>query len=438
MALDNIPDYSIKAQVPMAAIIQAYQQKAAQEQQNKIQQQQMEMQKFDHTLSVFKSASDITRSLIDQSKIKQQQDALNSLSTLFANGQQPVQTGVAPTGTANLMSAPSPAASGPSVQTGAPTEAPLSSTPDYKFQLASLMTKANPSAFTANLADDVSKSVVSPSAPAIRPSNFDIQRVDIPGKGPLTVKVDKVNNKIYDLAGNDITATAAGAAPYAPPMIITDQEGNPALAYRTPGAKATKITTPANEETNQHGVQELFIKAPKVGERVQKIVAQADPSENPVLKTTVEAATAAAAVKTILEDPDPSSVGLNSLGFYFARASGSNSQLSDAEREIFAEPLGLIDKWKNKGYKVVAGDLSPKMRTDLKKLASLIERRNAAAGEKILNTTRKRAKNAAGSYWNDSINSEIPSFSDLVATSDDMAITSPTDKPSLDQIFGGL
>lgn len=249
MALDNIPDYSIKAQVPMAAIIQAYQQKAAQEQQNKLQQQQMDMQKFDHTLSVFKSASDITRTLIDQSKIKQQQDALNSLSTLFANGQQPVQTGVAPTGTASLMSVPSPAASGPSVQTGTPTEAPLSSTPEYKFQLASLMTKANPSAFTANLADDVSKSVVAPSAPVTRASNFDIQRVDIPGKGPLTVKVDKINNKIYDLAGNDITAAASGAAPYAPPMLAKNSQEENVLVNRQDATAKTVTYDPQSKAT---------------------------------------------------------------------------------------------------------------------------------------------------------------------------------------------
>jgi len=234
----------------------------------------------------------------------------------------------------------------------------------------------------------------------------------------------------FDLAGNEIDPkTLAGAVFAVAPSIVIDQFGNPNITERVGPRRAYAVQTPAQDlaagkgEAFEGGLNALMVKAPKVYKNVEEAYKKAFPENNKMLEVSVTGASAAAAVKSVLaaEGDDISEVGLQSLGFHLARMSGSNSQLSDREREIFEAPLALGSKIKNTGYKLIAGDLSPKMRKDLMNLANILENKSYQQGEKIISGVRKRARAKAGPLWNAQLDSEFPTMEEHVVSSEDMS-----------------
>lgn len=192
----------------------------------------------------------------------------------------------------------------------------------------------------------------------------------------------------------------------------------------TPGAGGgIDLSHPDNSFVNLRNT------APKLADRFTKIVDDAYPDNNPILRTSVEATTASAGVKTILQDKNPSQVGLQSLGFYFARMSGSNSQLSDAERTQFEAPLSLIDKVVNKGYRITKGDLSPKMKEDLSHLADIITSKSKIQGQMIIDAQKRRAKMELGQLYNPGLETQFPSMDRLSVGSGDIQKAIDTNTP---------
>jgi hypothetical protein len=182
-----------------------------------------------------------------------------------------------------------------------------------------------------------------------------------------------------------------------------------------PGAgKAATDTNPDNALFN------LGVRAPAVAKQVQTLIASVKPENNAEMKEIVTGGTAAAQAKAILAKPNPNGPALNSLGFNFARMSGSNSQLSDAEREQFQEPLAFLDKLKNKGYKLAAGDLSPQMKQDLSDLADYLLRKNRLQANKIILNAKKTARQSAGKYWNDGVSSSFPTVDSMFVSPEEM------------------
>lgn len=179
----------------------------------------------------------------------------------------------------------------------------------------------------------------------------------------------------------------------------------------------------------QNAMLQLRTATPKLADRFDKILDEAYPQNNQLLKQSVEAATSAAQVKSILNDPNPSSVGLNSLGFHFARMSGSNSQLSDAEREQFAGPMALIDRVVNKGYKLVVGDLSPQMRDDLNKLGNALEAKSRKQADLLLGAQKRRAKSTLGRFYNDGLGAAFPTVDELIVGAEDIQASIPQETP---------
>jgi len=171
---------------------------------------------------------------------------------------------------------------------------------------------------------------------------------------------------------------------------------------------------PKNALTN------LRVAAPALYKDYAAILENSMPDKNMGLKALVEARSSAVQVRALLESNDPSSVGLATLGFYLARMSGSNSQLSDAEREIFQEPLGLIDKLMNKGYKLIAGDLSPVMKADLMKLVTLMEKKSMAQGNRLIAGNRIRARAVVGKNWSKGLDDAFPTMESLSVAADDV------------------
>ena len=172
--------------------------------------------------------------------------------------------------------------------------------------------------------------------------------------------------------------------------------------------------------TAQDAVLSLRQTAPKLADRLIDLVDEAHPKSNPLMRTSVEGASAASQVSAILKDPNPSQVGLQSLGFYLARMAGSNSQLSDAERMTFEKPLALVDRVVNKGYKLVKGDLSPMMRKDLLHLADTLGRKTKIQGQRIIDAQKRRARSELGRFYTPGLDSSFPSMEELSVSDEDM------------------
>lgn len=203
------------------------------------------------------------------------------------------------------------------------------------------------------------------------------------------------------------------------PKTVTDPFGT--VNRLTPSGPKPVFNQEDNSGTGpEDAVVRLRQTSPKLADGFDKILNDAYPQNNPMLKTSIEGASAASQVKAILKSPNPSQVGLQSLGFYFARMSGSNSQLSDAEREVFEQPLSLIDRVANKGYRLAAGDLSPKMKVDLLRLADTIAGKSTKQAEKIISAQKRRAKSALGRFYNSGLDAAFPTLNDLAVSEDDM------------------
>lgn len=164
----------------------------------------------------------------------------------------------------------------------------------------------------------------------------------------------------------------------------------------------------------------LRMTSPVLADRFDAILDETNPAKNEALKQAVAATRESAKVKQILSDPKPSSVALNSLGFSFAIMSGSNSQLSDAERNSFAEPLGFINAVVNKGYKFTVGDFSPKMRRDLTNLANKLEAKSKIQAERIIGTSRRKARSSMGKFYSSGLDKAFPSLDEMVVSEGDI------------------
>jgi len=207
------------------------------------------------------------------------------------------------------------------------------------------------------------------------------------------------------------------------PAVTMDEFGNPILTSKVRGQGATSISTPADaplpvtatqEERDANAIPALRAKAPKLAVNFDKAYSEAFPQNNKDLSTAVQSANSAKTVSDILKQKDVSQTALAGLGFHLARMSGSNSQLSDREREIFEQPLSLIDKITNKGYRMGKGDLSPKMKADLLKLSEALKRKEMVRGQNLILAAKRQAKSSVGRYWNEGLSKQFPTIEQLI------------------------
>lgn len=416
MALNQLPDFSYKGEVPFASIVQAYQQKAQQEEQMRMNQEALKQQKINNVKDIFTQGAGLVDNLMKYNKQSQIQDAQNALTSLLGRGAEQVPTGQMTPASSSMV---------PQLDQASLTQ-DYSKTPGYKAELASLVTKAFP--------DEAGKEAAKAAFGQLNPSASQTGRQQVirysptsgPNKGQSFIGFADPNGKaIYNQNGDLITEPVHVAYAYG----FGEDPGTGAIVSQNRSSGEVRTaTTPSQASFNdpelvgKGGLEELKAKAPKIAAQVEKIREESFPQTNKTLETQITGATAAAQVRAILEaeGEDMSEVGLQSLGFYFARMSGSNSQLSNEEREIFESPLSLISKVTNKGYRIVAGDLSPKMRNDLKNLSRIIEKKASLQAKKYLNSNKRRAQTSAGRYWNKSIDESFPTYEELVVSTNEM------------------
>ncbi len=243
MPLNQLPDFSYKGEVPTAAIIQAYQNKVAQEQDMQLKAEAAKNEKVNQVAQMFKSGASLVTQLVDADKQKQILTAQQAVGSLLKSGSDQVPVGSGPGMT--RLNKPVNGGQGPSYSTSIPTAqtADYSTTPEYKAQLASLLTKAYPKEAGEELSKNAFKSLY-PDAAGPKVGQFATASIRLPGQSdPITVTVDKINHKVFDLGGNDITEQAGGALTgYAPATVTTNEGVN--MVPRQAGSYTATSETP--------------------------------------------------------------------------------------------------------------------------------------------------------------------------------------------------
>lgn len=383
-------DYTMKQYVDPASVASLFQQQKMQEQQMRQGNEQIAESKLGRSMKIMELASTMTQQLM---KTVQDGQTKKLVSDYAAMASQPL----------------------PSIETKSGPKMAAQREADRQARMKELEAKLFPQQVVeANLKSRMPKA---PDSPTGRPQLIRYSTAAEPTKARLGF-ADPNTKKLFAQGGAEITEpiTASYALgfdedPTTGEKIITNRGTGEVSSVKTPGQ--TSVET---------GLMELKQKAPKVAVKVETALLNSDPTQNKTLSVAVDGVTAANGIKTILsqEGKDMSQVGLQSLGFYFARASGSNSQLSDAERELFEAPIALLDKVTNKGYKLTQGDLSPKMRKDLQSLANTIKAKQTVQARKYLDLQKSNAKASAGSYWNKSIADQFPTIESLAANEADI------------------
>jgi len=437
-------NFNFQGQVPMASIVQAYLQKAQTEQQARQQKQTSKQQAFQNAMQAVQTGSQAVSQMVQNSVAKREQALSDDIAAYIGKSEDMVP---GPEKQVNVFGKPAPVAQAFTQTAGqiAPVGPPmqrLGGAPEYKAELASMIAKRFPKEYAIQALQQTGDT-------RGKISGRDIQQfylVSPDGTDRIPVRYDEVSDELTNLlSGQPIDRQLYTNKGYqmarSSPQVRTDEFGRLVSVEPTTGSSRS-IATPAQGATTKSasgGLLELRAKAPKVYEDVQTQYQKAFPENNKFLETMVYGASSAAQVKSLLQAPtsELSQVGLQSLGFYFARMAGSNSQLSDREREVFEAPLALVDKVANKGYRLVKGDLSPKMKSDLLRLATTLEKKSFLQAQKIVAGTKKRAKAISGTYWNKSLEAEFPTVDELIVSTHEMgAKGSPVDA-LVDLLKGG-
>jgi hypothetical protein len=411
-------DLRFQSNAPMAAIIQAYQNKAEMQEKMKMDQNAIENQNINRIAGVFQGAASLTSGLVQQAEQRQRMAAL--MTQVDKGG---ISVPVAqPTGPNASVEPSAPFAD---TEGQAPQQPPqmqlLKDTPEWQSRTRELALSAFPKETGTALAKSLFEN---PNGAA---ASFHNKGVPLNMINKLTGDVVAAN---YNPITNQYVKTSSGEVlgsewikQYAP-SAQGNSFGGVSLFQKTPGVAPVPYNqTPPGDadggspaDAPDSALVDLQAKAPKLADRYIEARDQALPAKNPRIAAAIDSAQSAVAVKSILTNPNPSQVGLASLGFHLARLSGSNSQLSDTERTTFEQPLAFLDKLKNKGYRFVAGDLSPQMKSDLTRLSTLLEKKSRLQVQKQLNTAKQSARLAAGPFWNKGLDAGIPTVDDLVAS----------------------
>lgn len=383
-------DFNYKQSPAFSEVLNLVANQRVKEQQIAESQQNVQKSKVDMIRGVAQDASSMVTGMVSAARENQKRAALNDLSSLYAKGSEPTP-GTLPEGV-----------SGPQPQYTRNIQ-----TPEFQNQARSLLFKAAPEVATKELSQQLF------SDPNSNNKLNKFQKVEYQdAEGNTRIgSYDTVNHTVIKDASDPLRG-------YAPSVFMDPASGLPMMAPKSPNATATPIKSPEVQPGND-GQNNALIRLrtvnPKAAADVEAIRAKAYPQNNPALKDNIEAASSASTVREIVSNPNPSQVALAGLGFHLARMSGSNSQLSDAEREIFQEPLSFLRKIENKGWKFVAGDLSPTMKQDLKKLALTLERKSQRQANIQINGAKLQAKGTAGGYWTPALEKEFPSLNELIA-----------------------
>lgn len=225
MALNQLPDFSYKGEVPFAAIVAAYQQKAQQEQQMRMEGEQLRQQKIQQVAETFKAGAGLVNAITEHNKQAQIKDARSALASLLQRGSEPYPTGAQSVGM--VGGAPVPVA-----QMGT-----YAMSPEYKNELASIVTKAFP--------EQAGKEVAKAAFAQLNPENKQgvMQQAALELTNGKTVAATFDNGTYYyantktPIPADQIAGRAYGLTP------VQNADGSVSLVSRTSGTERNVHST---------------------------------------------------------------------------------------------------------------------------------------------------------------------------------------------------
>lgn len=421
-----MPDFKFKSQFPIADIVGAIQKKPVLEQQMEQSQADARQQRLKTLLDALSTGAQISRATsqdkneaLARKQTESQMGGQQRIQDILAEPAQttavasPIQQFQAPAGP--LPEGGQPMAPVPS-GTVQPTYGQTQQGGTQDTRLLAALAQSAPDEFAQNALQNHFGTTKSGYGGIAKPQNY----VDANGQ----IRVGYWDPKLKKVVKNEESDELAGYAQ----GLVTDPFGRQGALNRATGTvkpiEQPELTGQTDTGAN-NALVELRQKNPKIAGDIEKIREQAFPQNNTNLRDTVSAAAAANTAKQILSDPNPDGVGLKSLGFSFAIMAGSNSQLSDAERQQFEQPLAFLRRLENTGYKFIWGDLSPKMKDDLLRLATIYERKARIKAKSTIDGAKLQAKGTAGSYWNDGLGKTFPTVDELVSEEQMNSVDAP-------------
>lgn len=243
-------DYRFQGQVPMASIMQAYQNKAKQEFEMKQAAEQAKQQKVQETLGIIQQASQLVQQGVQISNMRQQKTAQTAFAQLLLDGNEPF-----PTGTMQDSGQPG-IGQVPFMGNRAQND------PTFKMELASALQKADPESFQKGLSAELAKSMFGKTAGGAEVSGRDIQQYYLvdktTGNRKLVSFVETANGgkgQMFDaLSGAELgeeerqkLSTGGAVLVKNTPQVRTDAAGNIIMVDSTLGEQTAKVSTGVTE-----------------------------------------------------------------------------------------------------------------------------------------------------------------------------------------------
>lgn len=382
MSLNQIPDFSFKGDVPFAAIVNAYQQKAQTEEQMRMNQEAIKQQKINNVKDIFNQGAGLVDNLMKYNKQSQIKDAQDAVVNLLGKGATPVPT--------NQMT---PAASSmvPNM-TEAPVTQDYSKSPEYKAELASLVTKAFPEeagkelskAAFGQLGDQKLTNATKPSPVAL----------EMPDGTQVLGYFDPTDKTYYTQDGTPAPQGSKRSYKY---DIRTDSNGNLQIISGASGkdmgtvSSAPEKPSVVDGKTLKTNINQL---APEEGKRLEKLkedfntdkavsAAIAKQSDYQIAEASIEA-------NNWVGDAALISVAAKGLG----RDVGA---LSDVEQDRYQFPKKFVDRVRTKYSNWVKGEIPEQDREVFKDALRVAREKNndiILKKRKIYaNTAKARIKN---------------------------------------------
>lgn len=378
MALDKLPDFSFQGQVPTAAIIAAYQQKAQQEEQMRMNNEALKQQKVQNVKDVFTQGAGLVGKIMEFNKQKQMSDAQQALTDLLASGADQVPTNTTQNAKSSLF---------PQL-TQAPITQNYSATPEYKAELASLVTKAFPAAAD----DQIAKAAfaqLNPQAVAPRTGQMKMLNVILPGKKDGTfINYDTFNRRAYDLQGNDVTDQVQGAIPGFAPATVTTNQGATMIPRVAGSYSATSEAAPS---TGAENINQLPPKHLDILEKTKE-----DFNQNPAVKTIITKLNDLESVNSIIDTETwvADAALLSNAAKGIGRDAGA---LNEQDVARYGASPELLRRVKTKWSKWTQGVIPEADRKDFRQIVQVLKAKNEfllqANVNRYANTARKRVPN---------------------------------------------
>jgi hypothetical protein len=388
----QMPDFRAQYQIPMAAVIDSYRQKAVDEQNMRMQNEQLAMQKKQEPLnnlmkmaSLVQMGQSIASNMVANSTQKQMANARVTYSELLGKGNELVPSETM--GQAKLFTNTPTGREYTSVPTN--ETVPYSTTPEYSQAAEQAFQTAYPDAYVARKSKDYDPS---PLGVESQRGQFDDRQVIFPDGTIGIVRIDKFNNQVSRLGSGEVLSPeiASSLRPAYAPMAIQTNQGI-RVVPRTPGEYSTVAegvrTGEKKESVPQLERQELL----RLEDTKKKFLSDPAVKASITKKAEMDSAEAALSTKNWVGDATILSIAAKGLG----RDAGN---LSESEQERYRSSPELDRRIATKANRWAKGTITDSDREDFKEAIRIakLKQEDILNGrlDVFTNSAEKQVKNA--------------------------------------------